>query len=55
MRNLENLVAELVQELLRYGYDEKDIIWILIQYGYTDKQIKMNFGLPYDSDKDGNE
>jgi hypothetical protein len=55
MRNLENLVAELIQELLNLGYDDKDLVWMLTQYGYTDKQIKMNFGLPYDTDKDGNE
>jgi hypothetical protein len=55
MKNLESLVAELVQELLDHGFDEHNIIWILTQYGYTDKQIKMNFGLPYESDIDGNE
>lgn len=45
--NYESLVADLVQELLDYGADQNDLIWMLTQYGYTEKQIKEYYGLPY--------
>lgn len=52
---LLSLIADLVQELLDTGADQNDIIWMLSQYGFSDKFIKDNYGLPFDSDKDGNE
>lgn len=48
--DLYNLVAELVQELVNMGYDEKNLIYILRQYGITEEQAKEWYGIPYDND-----
>jgi hypothetical protein len=50
--NFQSLVADLIQELLNYGYDVNDLIFMLTQYGFTDKQIKEYYGIPFD-DLDG--
>jgi hypothetical protein len=42
------LIADLIQELLNYGYDINDLIFMLTQYGFTDKQIKEYYGIPFD-------
>ena len=46
--NLQSLVADLIQELLNYGYDVNDLIFTLTQYGFTEKQIKEYYGIPFD-------
>jgi hypothetical protein len=46
--NFESLVADLIQELLNYGYDVNDLIFTLTQYGFTEKQIKEYYGIPFD-------
>jgi hypothetical protein len=45
--NFESLVADLIQELLNYGYDVNDLIFTLTQYGFTEKQIKEYYGIPF--------
>lgn len=45
--NYSNAVADLVQELIDYGYNVNDIIYILTNNGMTDKQIKEWYGLPF--------
>ena len=47
--DLYNLIAELVQELINMGYDEKNLIYILRQYGITEEQAKEWYGIPYDN------
>lgn len=48
--DLYNLIAELVQELINMGYNEKDLIYILGQYGITEEQCKEWYGIPYDGE-----
>ena len=48
--DLYNLVADLVQELINMGYDEKNLIYILRQYGITEEQAKEWYGIPYDNE-----
>ena len=49
--NFESLVADLIQELLNYGYDVNDLIFTLTQYGFTEKQIKEYYGIPYNEEE----
>jgi hypothetical protein len=46
--NLLAIVANLIQELLDTGYEEKNLIWMLKQYGMSLKDIKEWYGIPYD-------
>jgi hypothetical protein len=52
---LLSLVADLIQELIDLGYNDKDLVWILTQHGFSEKFIKANYNLPFDFDKDSNE
>jgi hypothetical protein len=45
--NYPTLVADLIQELVDFGYNVNDIIFILTNNGMTDKQIKEWYGLPF--------
>lgn len=45
--DLYNLIADLVQELINLGYNEKDLIYILGQYGITEEECKEWYGIPY--------
>jgi hypothetical protein len=42
------IIANLIQELLDTGYEEKNLIWMLTQYGMSLKDIKEWYGIPYD-------
>jgi hypothetical protein len=48
--DLYNLIADLVQELINMGYNEKDLIFTLGQYGITEEQCKEWYGIPYDGE-----
>jgi len=48
--DLYNLIAELVQELINLGYNEKDLIYILGQHGITEEECKEWYGIPYDGE-----
>jgi len=48
--NYPTLVADLIQELIDLGYNDKDLVWILTQHGFTEKFIKANYNLPFDTD-----
>lgn len=48
--DLYNLIADLVQELINLGYNEKDLIFMLGKYGITEEQAKEWYGIPYDND-----
>jgi len=47
--NLYGLIANLIQELIDMGYEEKDLIWMLNQYGITEEQAKEWYGIPYEN------
>ncbi len=46
--NLENLIADLVQQLVDLGANPNDLIFTLTSYGYTEKEIKEYYSLPFD-------
>jgi hypothetical protein len=46
--NLHGLIANLIQELIDMGYNEKDLVWMLNQYGITEEETKEWYGIPYD-------
>ena len=46
--NLHGLIANLIQELIDMGYNEKDLVWILNQYGITEEETKEWYGIPYE-------
>lgn len=47
--NYPILVADLVQELVDFGYNINDIIFILTRNGMTEKQILEWYGLTHKS------
>lgn len=50
--NLYGLIANLIQELIDMGYEEKDLIWMLNQYGITEEEAKEWYGIPYEEEED---